>query len=332
MNKTFLQVIKYGTMFAIGLLLLWLTFKDVDIEQTWQKIKNANWFWVWLSVICSVAAYFSRAYRWNMLIETAGYKPRFMASVYAVCIAYFANLALPRMGEVTRCGTLGKKENIPFDVLLGTVIVERVIDVLTLLVAMLFLLLWQYDLMYAFLTQHVLKNKPLELDTIQWVLIFTATTVVVFCVFKWIMLPNNAMAKKVRGFIAGVFTGLKSVQKLKNLPLFIFHSTFIWVLYLMMVFVGFKALQSTSMLTFNASLFILVAGGLGMTAPVQGGIGAYHLLVSAALVLFGVAYEDGLAFATLLHTAQMLQIVVLGLLALLALTLMPQATGKKTVV
>ncbi|HQV01533.1 MAG TPA: hypothetical protein PLO59_10260, partial [Bacteroidia bacterium] len=84
--------------------------------------------------------------------------------------------------------------------------------------------------------------------------------------------------------------------------------------------------------TFNASLFILVAGGLGMTAPVQGGIGAYHLLVSAALVLFGVAYEDGLAFATLLHTAQMLQIVVLGLLALLALTLMPQATGKKTVV
>lgn len=309
-------------MFAIGLVLLCLTFKNVDVAQTWQKIKNANWVWVWLSIICSIAAYFSRAYRWNMLIETAGFKPRLIASVYAVCIAYFANLALPRMGEITRCGTLSKKENIPFDVLLGTVIIERVIDVLTLLLAMVFLFIWQYDMMFEFFTNHVLSNKSFEFSWGYALLILIAITAVGFITYKWFRQRGNKTAVKLLGFLNGLVTGLKSVKKINNVWLFVFHSAFIWLLYLMMVYFGFKALDSTTMLGFNAALFVLVAGGLGMTAPVQGGIGAYHLLVSAALVLFDVVYIDGLAFATLLHTAQMIQIVALGLLAILGLAIM----------
>lgn len=257
-----------------------------------------------------------------MLIETAGFKPRLIASVYAVCIAYFANLALPRMGEITRCGTLSKKENIPFDVLLGTVIIERVIDVLTLLLAMVFLFIWQYDMMFEFFTNHVLSNKSFEFSWGYALLILIAITAVGFITYKWFRQRGNKTAVKLLGFLNGLVTGLKSVKKINNVWLFVFHSAFIWLLYLMMVYFGFKALDSTTMLGFNAALFVLVAGGLGMTAPVQGGIGAYHLLVSAALVLFDVVYIDGLAFATLLHTAQMIQIVALGLLAILGLAIM----------
>lgn len=317
-------------MLGIGVLLVWLTFKNVDISETWEKIKNAHFIWMWMTAVCSLLAYFSRAYRWNMLIEPSGYKPKLMSTFYAVCIAYFANLAIPRIGEVTRCGTLSKKEKIPFDLLLGTVIVERVIDVLTLLLAMVILLFMEFDTMWRFLNDNVFgKFKPyFNLTNI-------AIAIVVLIVFGFIIRlifkneKSAAFNKKIKGFLLGLLTGLKSVMQLKNFPLFIFHSLFIWGMYLGMVFLGLRAMDSTAHLGSTAAIFTLVAGGLGMTAPVQGGIGAYHLLVANGLLLFGIDYADGIAFAWLMYLSQILQIAFFGLLALLMLFLTKDHDAKK---
>lgn len=327
MNKYLANTLKYFIMLGIGVLLMWLTFKNVDVAQTLEKIKNAHWFWVWMCMLCGVVAYISRAYRWNMLIEPTGYEPKITNTFYAVCVAYFANLAFPRMGEVTRCGTLGKKEKIPFDILFGTVIVERVIDTLTLIFIIFILLFLEFETMWQFLAENVLNKFNLSLNALT-ISLGVLLIIAGILVLKWFINSTNPLIEKIKSFLKGLFDGLKSVRHLKNKRLFVFHSIFIWTMYLLMVYLGFKAMDITSILGLKAAIFTLVAGGLGMTAPVQGGIGAYHLLVSKGLLLFGIPYDDGLAYATLMHTTQMLQIVVMGLIALVAIFLTTDRDSK----
>jgi hypothetical protein len=327
MNKQLASTFKYLIMLGIGVLLMWLTFKNVDVAQTFEKIKNAHWFWVWMCILCGVVAYISRAYRWNMLIAPTGFKPKITNTFYAVCVAYFANLAVPRMGEVTRCGTLGKKEKIPFDILFGTVIVERVIDTLTLLIVIVILLFLEFETMWAFLSENVLDKFNLTLNAFTIIIVIVLIAAGLLAV-RWFFKTENPVIKKVKLFITGIVDGLKSIRHIENTGLFIFHSVFIWIMYLLMVYIGFKAMDITSQLGLKAAIFTLVAGGLGMTAPVQGGIGAYHLLVSKGLLLFGIAYDDGLAFATLMHTSQMAQMVIMGLIALVVLFLTPDRDSK----
>ena len=329
MNKQFANTLKYFIMLGIGLLLLWLTFKNVDIAQTLEKIKNAHWVWVWIGLFCGIVAYASRAIRWNMLIEPTGYKPKVTNTFFAVCVAYFANLAVPRMGEVTRCGTLGKKEKIPFDILFGTVIVERVIDTLTLLLVIIILLMLEFETMWAFLSENILDKFNLTFNPLTIIVLLTLIIAAVFTL-RWFLKTENPAIKKLKQLINGIIKGLQSIRHLKNIGWFLFHSVFIWIMYLLMVYFGFKALDVTAHLDLRAAIFILVAGGLGMTAPVQGGIGAYHLMVSKGLLLFGIPYDDGLAYATLMHTAQMVQIVLMGLTALTALFLIPDRDSKIT--
>lgn len=317
-------------MLGIGVLLMWLTFKNVDVSQTLEKIKNAHWFWVWICMFCGVIAYVSRAYRWSMLIEPTGYQPKLQNTFYAVCIAYLANLAVPRMGEVTRCGTLAKREKIPFDILIGTVIVERVIDTLTLLFIMVLLLFLEFETMWSFLSENVLNKFNLSLNPLTIIVLLLLIGVGVFA-FRWFLKTDNPIIKKTNLFVNGIIQGLKSIRHLENKGLFIFHSVFIWIMYLLMVYLGFKAMDVTAHLDLKAAVFILVAGGFGMAAPVQGGIGAYHLLVSKGLLLFGIPYEDGIAFATLMHTSQLVQIVIMGLIALVILFLTPGRDSKTSV-
>lgn len=316
-------------MLAIGVLLMWLSFRNVDLNEAWIKIKNAHWIWVWASVLCSVVAYASRAYRWNMLIKPTNHQPKLINSFYAVCVAYFANLAIPRIGEVTRCTVLSKKEKIPFDILLGTVIVERVVDALTLLLIMVILLVMEFDTMFDFLNENVFSKFNVSLS--MPMIIIAVIVIAAFIIGGWMFFKSQKFAslnKKVIGFLSGIAEGLKSVMQMKNKGLFIFHSVFIWFMYFLMVYLGFNAMDATASLGLREGVFVLVAGGLGMSAPVQGGIGAYHLLVSKGLLLFGVAYDNGIAFATLMHTSQLVQIVVLGLIALLALFLSPDRDAK----
>ena len=305
--------------------MLWLAFRGVSLANTMHEIMKADFFWLALSIIASLVAFYSRAVRWNMLIAPLGYNPAISNTTAALMIGYLANLAVPRLGEVTRCGTLSRAEKVPFDSLLGTVIIERIIDVICLLVCVFLVAVNEYSRLGNFLNENIyspvtsratsLLNKPLFIFAIAIVL-----TLIILIVIRKRKKTSGAVSK-IFSVLKGVGSGIDTVRKLKNPLAFIFHTVLIWTMYFLMSFLCFRALEATSLLDWHAGLFVLVVGGMGMSAPVQGGIGAYHLLVSQGLLLYGINHADGLTFATLMHTSQTLVVILFGALSFLYLFL-----------
>jgi len=320
LNKKLQQALKYIFLFIIGAFVLWITFKDEDLNEIWIKIKQADPFYISLSLILGFLAFLSRAYRWILLIEPAGHTARKSQACYALMSGYFANLALPRMGEFTRCAMLSKKEKIPFDVLLGTVIVERVIDLFMLLFSIGLVLIFEWSLMTEFIHTNVLtpdsylvKYKKLI------VILIVVSLILLFLIWRKLNQQKENLPKsivKIKNLVSGIWSGMKTVINLKRRSSFIAHTLFIWICYFFMTYVCFFALEATSGLGTGEGLFVLVAGGLGMSAPVQGGIGAYHWIVSQALMLFDISSTDGIAYATLVHTYQTLLVIVAGIISL----------------
>lgn len=324
MKSKIIAILKYIALFAVGLGLLWLAFRKENLSEVWDKMRVADPFWLSASVIIAILAFISRAVRWIMLMEPLGYKPSLKNTLYALLLGYFANLAIPRIGEITRCGALTKVEKVPFNGLLGTVIVERVIDLIMLFFTMMIVALLEFDLLSGFLMEKVI-NPMMEKFAGNTRLIGAAAMGLVFLSVAIIIrkkrhAKNKEKAEgepsKIQRILNEVGAGLRTVLRMKKNGWFLFHTLFIWFLYFLMTWVCFFCLESTSHLDVNAGMFILVVGGLGMSAPVQGGIGAYHYIVSQGLQLFGISSTDGIAYATLVHTTQTLLVVVLGIFAM----------------
>ena len=264
-------------------------------------------------------SHFLRALRWKMLIEPLGYNPSTTLVFSGVMIGYLANLIVPRMGEVTRCGVLNRRQGIPVDKLLGTVITERIADLAVLLLLMILVFFIKLKLVaYFFKTQIlaglVLKGHsqgPLLIKASIIVIILMAMALFFYRRKKDIIL-DLAPVKIVKKFISGIWAGSKTIGKIKHSWLFYSLSLIIWTLYAISTALVFYALDATSHLAFSDALFVLCAGSLGMVAPVQGGIGAYHFMVTQALFLLGIAKDEGLAYATINHSSQLLLFLVVG--------------------
>lgn len=312
------NAIKYLLLLGVGILLLWLTFKGHDLKKIFNDIYHARPLYVFLSVLAGFIAFLLRAYRWNMLIEPLGYRSSFFNASYALGLGYFANLAIPRIGEITRCGVLNRTDKIPMDKLIGTVITERVIDVVMLFLSVALVAALQFNLMTGFLRDKVFAGANEKSNTTFFIMALLAAILILAGLF--LLLSKSAKAVKLREriilLIRGVWAGFFSVTKVKNKGMFVVYTFIIWALYFFSTYLCFFALDATAQLGWREGLFILVAGGLGMSAPVQGGIGAYHYIVSQALILFGIAETDGITYATLVHSYQMLLIIVLGLISL----------------
>jgi len=306
----------------IGGGLLWLTFKNQNISAVLQRIRSANFYWIALSIVVSIAALISRAMRWKQLIEPLGYKPRLSSAFNALMFGYAANMVFPRLGEVSRCGALSKSDDIPFEKLIGTVIIERASDVIMLLFCILLSAIFEFDRLGGFLGEHILNPiKTIVGSSFILGVILISLAVLFYFAYRFIMKKYNhhPLVNKFRVILKGIIVGLISVTKLKNKGLFVFHSLFIWTMYFLMTYICFFALPETNALSPMAGLFIMVIGAIGMTAPVQGGIGVYHLLVSEGIVLYGLTADDGITFATMVHAAQTLLLVVLGSLSMIYL-------------
>jgi uncharacterized protein (TIRG00374 family) len=320
-QSKFLSAFKYLVLLAIAILLLWLTFRHENLLEIFDKIKHANFWFVSLSVILGFIAFVIRAYRWNMLLEPLGYNAKLINACSALALGYFANLAIPRIGEITRCGVLSKSENVPFEKLIGTVIIERVIDLIMLLFSMLLVAFLEYDLLMNFIMDKIIipmKNKTAENSSAgsSWILILIIVVLFAFAIIILKSKKLNPIRNKILNLINGIMEGLKTIFKIKRPGVFVFHTFFIWFLYFLATYVCFFAFSSTSQLGMKEGVFLLVAGGLGMSAPVQGGIGAYHYIVSQSLMLFNVSSADGIAFATLAHIGQTLLVILLGCISL----------------
>lgn len=288
-------------------------------------LKQANYGWVLFAMLFTLLANISRAYRWGMLIEPLGVKPKLSNLFYSLSVGYFANLAAPRLGEVTRCSALYEVEKTTLDTLIGTVIAERVIDVITLLVLIVGVIFLSIEKFSTFFWDTIFKGKVHSLLAGSPIKIFLLIFIpLVFAAFIFIFrkkIIRFHFIKKVVDFIKGIGEGLHSVIKMKNRGWFILHTIFIWGLYCLSGYFCFFSVTATSHLGGVAALFILVLGGIGMSAPVQGGIGAYHIIVQSGLVFLGVASDKALVYATIVHSSQMLFMAALGSISIIMLNI-----------
>ena len=342
MLKQIWSASKYYFFLVIGIVLLYLVFKDVDFKWMWNEIKHAHFGWIFLSFFCGILAMASRAWRWKIMLEPLGYKPSFINCFNGVAIGYLANVGLPRMGEVIRCSILNQTNGIPITKLIGTVILERVIDVIMLLSLILVVFFSQIDRFGKFFMTEIFGDKLSKLSNIfNEIGQIIIPALLVFCIASFLIIrwatkrfQNNKIVIRIADFFKSLSDGAISLFKMKRKGEFIFHSLFIWGMYFVMTWLCVFAYDPTSALSAFDGLFLMVVGGLGMTAPVQGGFGAFHYLVEKALLLYdikpsidpitGAELRPGLVFATIVHSTQFIMILLLGVIALILV-----AVGKK---
>ena len=320
MRKNILQALKFIAFLVVGVALMWIAFKSVDFNKLYAELKNADYSWLLLSVFFGLLAYLSRARRWMLLINPLNYHPSFINSFYALMTGYLANLALPRIGEITRCVALGRKEKIPVDQLIGTVVIERTIDFLSLLTIMIALIFTSGSEIGIFMKESILV--PIEQSVVSvfgstWIL--WAALFVICSVTLGFMIGYRHSLSKIRFFAKmfnlakGIINGFKTITHLKRKWEFVFHTFFIWINYALMTWVVVFSLDATSGITFGNSIFLLVIGGLAMSAPVQSGLGAFHYIISRGLlIVHDIPLEDGLVYALLTHESQLIFVVIVG--------------------
>jgi glycosyltransferase 2 family protein len=319
MKNRILAFFKYALpLVAAVLLLRYYVFEQVSVAEMLTAFRQAEYRWMVLSGVLAAAAHLARAQRWRLLMQPLGYSPNVFKVFLAVMVGYFANLLLPRMGEVTRCGILNRMERVPVNAAFGTVVAERIFDVIMLGLVFALTFLLEFNRLSRFFLDFI-TDKFSSFREISF-----TTYIIVTCVLLLSLALGIALYRmrarfdrftflvKIRQFVRGMLEGLLSIRKMRRKGEFILYTILIWVGYFFMSYVLFFALPQTQHLSLMAGLTVLLMGSLGNSAPVQGGTGAFHILVGNALLFYGLSQEDGIKLATFMWASQTLLILVLG--------------------
>ncbi len=320
MKKIALKVLKFLAFFAVGAFIFWLVYKDQDIERIKSVLKNdVNYLWIGVSLVVGLLSHISRTLRWGLMIEPIGHKPRFVNTFMAVMVGYLMNMALPRMGEISRCGVLSRYEKISFTKLVGTVVAERLVDMISLLILLAIVFFAQFGKMLDFIKRNPeMKEKLISVFSSPYLIIGVIILVVLLFVFRNAF-KHTALFKKIIDILKNFKEGFISIRSIKRKGWFYFHSVFIWAMYYVMLYVIFFAFDFTRDLNPIAGLTTFVMASFGMVAPVQGGIGAWHFMAIEALSLYGVATENGVIFAFVAHGSMTAMIIIVGIISMLVL-------------
>ena len=328
MKKTVVKILQFLAFFALGAIIFWLIYKDQDIERIKTVLKNdVNYWWVALSLFLGLLSHISRTLRWGLMIEPLGHKPRFINTFLAVMVGYLMNMAFPRMGEVSRCGVLSRYEKISFTKLIGTVVAERLVDLICLLLLLGVVIVSQFGKMLDFL-----RENPEIMEKLQgafsspYLLVGIGLFVVLLFIFRNAF-KHTAFFKKIVEIIQNFKEGFSSIRNIKQKGWFYFHSLFIWVMYYLMLYVVFFAFEFTSGLNPIAGLTTFVLASFGMVAPAPGGLGPWHFMAKEALSLYGVANENGIIFAFVAHSSMTGMIILIGIISVLVLPFINRRTN-----
>lgn len=300
----------------IGLGIIYYQYTTLTSEEI-EKIKisfiKADYFYIYLSLFISLFGYWSRAYRWKFALQHLGYKTTFYNDFFTVCVSYLVNLTIPRSGEISRAALLKKYENVPFDKAFGTVVAERIVDLLIFLLFVVIAFILQFDKLYQFLIE------KLPLEKIIYLLLGGGLVFVLF-IFVWIYTEWNII-KKLKEKLSGLIEGMTSILKMKDKWNYILHSFFIWFSYLMMFYVTIFALPETSNIGFDVVIMGFIFGSLAVGFT-NGGLGAYPLAIALIYSLYGISNDVGVAFGWLVWTSQTLLTIFLGLSSYLLLPIL----------
>ena len=296
---------------------MWYSYYSTSAEERKQiihYISNASPFWVGLSILIGILSHISRAARWNFMLKPLGYSPKLSNNVFIILMAYFANLGIPRSGEFLRATALTTYEGVPFEKGFGTIVTERVIDLIMLLLIIVVALVLQTDIILAFL-----EEKGVSLIGAAAVLLIGIIGLVVF--LNVIRKSNSAFALKLKNFLNGLLDGISSILKMKNKWSFVFHTFFIWACYIAMFWVIKYTVPETVNLSLSQLLVAFVGGAFAMSTT-NGGIGLYPIAVSSSLAIFGISSVSGDAFGWIMWIAQTLMVVVFGAISFVLLPLL----------
>jgi uncharacterized protein (TIRG00374 family) len=315
--KTYLQTFIF---LAIGIFLIfWFLNKlsPAEKQEIWHYFLQANPLWMIIAMFIGIISHIFRALRWNLLIESVTKKPKIKNTFWAVMSGYLVNYAVPRLGEITRCALLGKKEKIAVDTVLGTMISERLFDVICYVIIFILAFVALTAKVIAFLDNY---NKPTFISW-QFALILLLAAILIVVAYKlWRKYkPNSKLGQKISDSIHRFIDGGKSIINLKKKGLFIVYSILIWVCYLLMTYFAFLTIDATYHLPIDAAFAVLALGTIGMIV-IQGGIGVYPIIVSQVLILYGVDKVGGYALGWISWIIQTVIVLILGLIGFIILS------------
>lgn len=309
------QILKITIPLALGIIILYFLYKGTDFAELWLYIKGANWAILTFSLIFGLAGNVIRGLRWELLINPLGYYPKRSNLIYAVLGNYAVNFAIPRAGEIWRCGVICKEENIPFKKLIGTLIIDRVFDMVMVILIIFLTIIFNLSI---FIRNIDYFNLP------AWVTspypYLGTLAIIILIVLAVVFLKNNFFVKKIRSFLVSMWNDMLVVWKMKEKTLFIIYSFGIWISYFLYFYITFYAFDFTSHLGFAAGLFIFTLGSISMGIPSNGGLGPWQAAIVFGLSIYMVNFDQAKAFATGVFAFQSIWIVACGLFGIFALS------------
>ena len=326
LNTKLKSTLKISLSLSLAGLLVWYSLSKTSISQLLEYFKNADYFWVGLGVFFGLLSHLSRAYRWRFQLEPMGYNIKLGNSIMAVFVTYIINYTIPRAGEVARASVLTNYEGVPFEKSFGTIVSERLADLLVMLLIISVALFLQFDVISI---QFLEKIKELQISTSQILLLALISSVAIVFLTRTIKSGTSKIAIKIRSVFSGLIEGITSILKMKKKWAFIFHTLFIWGMYVLMFYVTSFSLEETSQLSFSAILigFIFASFSIAVT---NGGIGSYPEAIVIAFTLFNFQEDPSRAFGWIMWTSQTLMVIILGGFSLFFLPIYNKLYPKQT--
>ena len=319
-SKIIRNALKIAFPLVLGGLILWWMYRDFDWKGLWTALDGGmDWTWMWLSMPFGVMAQVLRAVRWRQALEPLAERPRTMTCVHAVFLSYASSLVVPRVGEVLRCGVLKRYEGTSFTKALGTVVTERMVDSVVMLVLSALTVLLQIRVFSVFFAETGVGFGELAgrfSAAGYWV---TGACLLVLVSFLCFMARRLEWFSRTRGLFRSVADGIRSLRGIRHIPLYIVYSVGIWVAYFLHFYLTFYSFSYTADLGMMSALIAFVVGSFAVLVPTPNGAGPWHFAVKTVLVLYGVGESDGVMFVLIVHTLQTLLVILLGLYAVAAL-------------
>jgi uncharacterized protein (TIRG00374 family) len=325
MKKKLATILQYVIFLGLGIFLAWWSLKDLNHEEKSQirgALSHARYWLIVPVFTILIVSHFVRAVRWKLLINSLGYHPKTHNAFFAVMIGYLTNMAVPRLGEILKCTVLARYERVPADKLVGTIILERVIDTLTLLLVFVITFAIQpnlyTDLINAFFHS---PHDPARKKISGFIIAAILVGIIVATILLWMLIKRKTFDDVIALFkqiTRSVWQGISAVQHLKRRGLFLVYTLALWVCYFLGTYLGFYALQETQQYGVKETFAILSAGSIGVIIT-PGGIGAYALLIKKTMELYGLEEGIALAFGWILWLVQTFVILLAGIFSFVAI-------------
>jgi glycosyltransferase 2 family protein len=316
LNKNLRKTIIYIAFLAIAAILMWFLYKGISWENDLKpSLMNVKWQWVLASFALGYSATMVRGIRWNIILEPLGYKAENWTAIHSVAFGYCMNNLVPRSGELARCTLLNRAEKIPVNKLIGTVILERIVDLLMFGILLLFAFALKADAI------HLLLSK-VDAGKGQLILVILVAGVIGLVLFLFALrfFSSIPFIHKIRVFFLGIGDGLKSIFRLKQQKMFWFYSLAIWFLWLLMTFCSMLAIRETQAMTLSDTVFFMAAGSLGMMVPTPGGAGAFHGMAVLGFQALGYNTDVGKIYALISWSIKTTFDILVGAVGFLIVT------------